>query len=96
MNASEREFCRAAVHEGFYLETYPDVRTSGLDARTHFAERGVHEGRVPSPLFRDDWYRSANKLDDGRFLGEAQKQLDWVSKFAVIHDAGAEGVDVGA
>lgn len=38
----------------------------------------------------------AATLDESTFTAEAKRQLDWVKKFALVHAAGADAVDVGA
>ncbi len=49
--------------EEYYLRTYADVRTSGVDALEHFLEHGSGEGRAPNAWFDPDWYAAANSLD---------------------------------
>ena len=43
---------------GFYLTTYTDIATAGLDAFIHFMEIGFREDRDPSPDFDTGFYRS--------------------------------------
>ena len=38
----------------------------------------------------------AKKLNEKSYTAEAQSQLDWINKFALVHASGADGVDVGA
>jgi glycosyltransferase involved in cell wall biosynthesis/predicted O-methyltransferase YrrM len=40
----------------WYLRTYGDVKTSGIDPAFHYLQHGAGEGRNPSPLFDSDWY----------------------------------------
>jgi lipopolysaccharide biosynthesis protein/GT2 family glycosyltransferase len=42
----------------WYLDRYPDVRTSGVDPILHYLEQGAAEGRNPSRLFDTRWYLS--------------------------------------
>jgi GT2 family glycosyltransferase/glycosyltransferase involved in cell wall biosynthesis len=42
----------------FYLETYADVRASGMDALRHYEELGRFEGREPNGFFSAGWYLS--------------------------------------
>ncbi|MCB8876652.1 glycoside hydrolase family 99-like domain-containing protein [Acidisoma silvae] len=42
----------------FYLETYADVASAGLDAFIHFMDLGFREDRDPSPDFDTGFYRS--------------------------------------
>ncbi len=44
----------------WYLATYADVRSSGIDAWNHYRKFGVVEGRDPNPLFDTDWYLARN------------------------------------
>lgn len=44
----------------WYLKTYPDVQTSGLDAYAHYRLHGVREGRDPNPFFATTWYLERN------------------------------------
>jgi lipopolysaccharide biosynthesis protein/GT2 family glycosyltransferase len=51
----------AASHlfdRNWYLDRYPDVRTSGVDPILHYLEQGAAEGRNPSRLFDTRWYLS--------------------------------------
>lgn len=41
----------------WYARTYPDLQTSGLSPRDHYAAFGVWENRDPSPLFSCRHYR---------------------------------------
>lgn len=43
---------------GFYLTTYPDVASAGVDAFAHFMEIGFREDRDPSADFDTGFYRS--------------------------------------
>lgn len=40
----------------FYLRANPDVRSSGMEATTHFLIHGGFEGRSPSANFDTEWY----------------------------------------
>ena len=40
----------------WYLQTYPDVSSSGLSPALHFLRYGAQEGRSPSPRFDTRWY----------------------------------------
>jgi glycosyltransferase involved in cell wall biosynthesis len=40
----------------WYLDSYPDVASSGLDPLKHFLQSGAFEGRNPSPVFNTKWY----------------------------------------
>jgi glycosyltransferase involved in cell wall biosynthesis len=44
------------IDASFYLETYEDIRTAGVDPATHFAEHGWKEGRMPNEFFFTTWY----------------------------------------
>lgn len=43
----------------WYLKTYPDVATSGIDPYKHYLKFGAQEGRDPSPYFTTNWYQKA-------------------------------------
>jgi len=40
----------------WYLEAYPDVRSTKRNALAHYAEHGEAEGRQPNALFSPAWY----------------------------------------
>jgi glycosyltransferase involved in cell wall biosynthesis len=40
----------------WYLETYPDVATRGVDPIRHYVRHGAREGRDPNRLFSSTWY----------------------------------------
>lgn len=40
----------------WYLEQYPDVRSSGVNPLVHYLEYGASEGRNPCSLFDTKWY----------------------------------------
>ena len=40
----------------WYLRTYPDVASAGVDPAVHFLENGWREGRNPSPIFCTSGY----------------------------------------
>lgn len=40
----------------WYLEEYPDVRSSGANPLVHFLYDGLPEGRLPNPYFAPEWY----------------------------------------
>lgn len=44
----------------WYLETYPDVATSGIDPALHYLETGWREGRDAGPAFSTSAYLRAN------------------------------------
>lgn len=46
------------VHSKWYLETYPDVQDSGMDAATHYLIYGAHMGRNPGKNFDTNFYLS--------------------------------------
>ena len=45
-----------AFDRDWYLENYPDIRSTGVDPALHYLEYGASEGRDPNPLFDSDWY----------------------------------------
>jgi GT2 family glycosyltransferase/glycosyltransferase involved in cell wall biosynthesis len=51
---------RLLFEEGWYLERYPDVATSGMDPLQHYAQFGVAEGRAPNRYFDRAWYLEHN------------------------------------
>jgi glycosyltransferase involved in cell wall biosynthesis len=51
---------RILIDDAWYLDRYPDVRASGLDATLHFASNGVAESRDPNPFFDSAWYLDQN------------------------------------
>ncbi len=44
----------------WYLNRYPDVRESGMNAFLHYRRYGIGEGRDPSPSFDTRWYLDQN------------------------------------
>lgn len=46
--------------EAWYLNMYPDVRSNGMDALTHYMLNGAHELRNPSPFFNTHYYLETN------------------------------------
>jgi len=46
--------------ERWYLNTYPDVCTDGMDPKLHYLLHGADEGRDPSPFFDTRYYLAAN------------------------------------
>jgi GT2 family glycosyltransferase len=44
----------------WYVQTYPDVATAGVDPLTHYLQFGAAEGRDPNPYFDTDWYLKSN------------------------------------
>lgn len=42
--------------EDYYLATYPDVATTGMDPLTHYINDGEREGRRPNPSFDPKYY----------------------------------------
>ena len=57
---SERTRIRVLFDCRYYLETYPDVRRSGIDPLTHFLLFGAREKRQPHPLFHTAYYVASN------------------------------------
>jgi glycosyltransferase involved in cell wall biosynthesis len=45
--------------ERYYLESYPDVRSSGMDPLLHYLAHGHQENRNPSKKFDTEYYRKA-------------------------------------
>lgn len=45
---------------GWYLESYPDVRESGVDPLRHYLDTGWREGRDPGPSFSSSAYLKGN------------------------------------
>lgn len=65
----------------WYLQTYPDVKQSGMDPTLHYVIHGGKEGRDPSPQFNSRWYISfhTDVAEQGvnpliHFLREGMKQ----------------------
>ena len=56
--AAELEEIRSSgcFDAGWYLATYEDVRTAGVDPVAHYHEFGWKEGRNPGPAFDTGWY----------------------------------------
>ena len=44
----------------FYLASYPDIATAGVDPLNHFFHYGFQEGRLPNPYFDPLWYLDMN------------------------------------
>ena len=44
----------------YYLNTNPDVASSGIDPLVHYAKSGAKEGRSPHPLFDSSFYLNSN------------------------------------
>ena len=44
----------------FYLASYPDIATAGVDPFGHFFDHGFREGRCPNPYFEPLWYLETN------------------------------------
>lgn len=42
----------------WYLQTYPDIKQSGMDPVLHYVIHGGKEGRDPCPQFNSRWYLS--------------------------------------
>jgi len=57
-NAEELATIRRSLffNSAHYLETYPDVRATGLDAAFHYLVHGGKEGRDPGPFFSTKAY----------------------------------------
>src|SRR5437762_3177206 len=49
------------VDRSWYLQTYPDTATAGLDPVAHYLRHGWREGRDPRPDFSTSGYLAANK-----------------------------------
>lgn len=45
----------------WYLKTYPDVQSSGVNPAFHYLKRGAREGRDPSPDFSTQFYLKQNE-----------------------------------
>ncbi len=54
------EEARLLVDPEWYVEQNPDIAGAGIDPFDHFSQQGLHEGRIPSPLFSDRWYLQHN------------------------------------
>ncbi|GBQ11445.1 hypothetical protein [Swaminathania salitolerans] len=50
----------AFFDRGFYLQSYPDVATSGVDAFAHYCSMGWREGRNPNAVFDTRYYLTQN------------------------------------
>lgn len=50
----------APVDQAWYLDRNPDVARAGLAPLVHYLAVGGDEGRSPSPLFDESWYRLRN------------------------------------
>jgi glycosyltransferase involved in cell wall biosynthesis len=88
VSESERAALRASgqFDEEWYLSQYPEVRTLGMDAATHFLWLGRRIGRKPGP--------SSDGRTDLGSLPEAQSHRSGGSHDPVSHFAGpADGVD---
>jgi hypothetical protein len=60
---ARRLYCRLIASSklfdrDWYLKSFPEVRSSGLEPARHYFERGAAEGRNPSALFDTNWYLS--------------------------------------
>jgi hypothetical protein len=56
---AQRELHRSGVFFAeWYLESYPDIKESGLDPVAHYVQHGARESRDPSPFFDTDFYVS--------------------------------------
>lgn len=53
----------APLEQGWYLAANPDVARAGLAPLVHYLAVGSAEGRSPSPLFDEAWYRQQNAAD---------------------------------
>lgn len=54
--ASVRDAIRDVFDARYYLDTYPDVRESGVDPLIHYLANGAAEGRNPAPDFNTNYY----------------------------------------
>jgi FkbM family methyltransferase len=46
--------------KAWYLSSYPDVASAGVDPLVHYLKYGASEGRDPSPTFDTLWYLETN------------------------------------
>ena len=70
--------------KAWYLETNPDVATSGFDPLWHYIRHGCAEGRKPNPFFDPEWYLA-------RYPDVAAAGVDPLQHF--VKDGAAEGRD---
>ncbi len=49
----------------FYLQTYPDIATAGIDPYQHWLQWGASENRWPNRYFNTAWYRATYGVPAG-------------------------------
>jgi hypothetical protein len=57
---SPRQQIAPAFDSKYYLKTYSDVATAGVDPLDHYLAQGWREGRNPSPAFDTTYYLESN------------------------------------
>ncbi len=67
----------ALVDANWYFVQNPDVAAAGLDAATHYAQWGWHEGRNPNRLFDTQWYLADNPDVAAAAINPLEHYLDW-------------------
>ncbi|HCG7050889.1 TPA: hypothetical protein NJ298_002662 [Vibrio parahaemolyticus] len=63
--------------ETWYLETYEDVRVSGIDPLHHYISAGEKEGREPTPYFSPSFYLSEYKDVSGSGISPFYHYVVW-------------------
>ena len=56
----ERNDSNPLIDDLYYYANNPDIWAAGIDAATHYAQFGWHEGRNPNQYFDTDYYLSNN------------------------------------
>lgn len=56
LGLADRSLVPADFDAGWYLEKYPEVRSTGLTAYRHYRRFGARQGFFPNPHFDADWY----------------------------------------
>lgn len=91
------------VDSSWYLERYPDVADSNIDAITHFVIYGFHEGRDPRPdvsiaKFKREWeapeFPDANKSIYGLIKWFKQVRGETVEDAEQTNSAAAAAIEV--
>src|SRR5437667_313004 len=54
-------FSNPLFDRDWYLEKYPDVAASGVEAELHYRRHGIEQGRDPNRYFATSWYLAANR-----------------------------------
>jgi len=54
----ERKVLKENFDYDYYIETYEDIKNSGVDPLHHYITYGWKENRNPTPYFDTEWYRS--------------------------------------